>query len=152
LNLIQSARSGFPYSVVCNCGLIRPTLVGDPFSGAPPGRLLNPAAFSTTVGVTNITNAAGQTVSFGSLGRNTFRGPSIWNTDMSLFKNTSIRDTLKMQLGIEFFNLWNHTNLTVPNNNMNDVGNDRGRPTGFGVFDGAYPGRFVQYRLKFIWN
>ena len=35
---------------------------------------------------------------------------------------------------------------------MTDVGNDRGRPTGFGVFDGAFPGRFIQYRVKFIWN
>ncbi|HEX7176340.1 MAG TPA: TonB-dependent receptor [Pyrinomonadaceae bacterium] len=152
LNFIQSARSGFPFTVTCNCGLIRPSLVGDPFANVPFGRALNPAAFSTTVGITNVTNAAGQTVSYGSLGRNTFRGPAIWNTDMSLFKNTSITEKLKFQLGIEAFNLWNHTNLTVPNNNSSDVGNDRGRPTGFGVFDGAYPGRFLQYRLKFIWN
>ncbi|HEX9425182.1 MAG TPA: hypothetical protein VF899_18210, partial [Pyrinomonadaceae bacterium] len=150
LNVIQSARSGFPFSVVCNCGLVRPSLVSDPFANVPFGRFLNPVAFSTTTGITTVTNSAGQAVSFGSLGRNTFRGPSIWNTDLSLFKNTAIAESLKFQLGIELFNVWNHTNLTVPNNDMSNVGFDRGRPTGFGVFDGAYPGRVVQYRAKII--
>jgi hypothetical protein len=151
MNVIQTARSGFPFSVICNCGLVRPSLIGDPFSSVPANRFLNPAAFSTATGITTVTNAAGQTIGFGNLGRNTFRGPSIWNTDASLFKNTSLTEQLKLQIGIEAFNLWNHTNLTVPNNNMTDVGFDRGRPTGFGVFDGAYPGRVLQYRVKFIY-
>ena len=150
LNIIQNARSGFPFSVVCNCPLVRPSLVGDPFANVPAGRYLNPAAFSTSVGITTVRNTAGQDISFGSLGRNTFRGPSIFNTDVSLFKNTAITEGLRFQLGMEFFNFFNHTNLTVPNTNMTDVGNDRGRPTGFGVFDGAYPGRVIQYRAKFI--
>jgi hypothetical protein len=151
VNFLEQARSGFPYSVVCQCGVVRPSLIGDPFANLQPGRALNPAAFSTTVGLTSVQNAAGQTVQYGSLGRNTFRGPSIWNTDMSIFKNTHIPFTerVKVQLGFEFFNLFNHTNLTVPNNNVNDIGTDRGRPTGFGVFDGAYPGRVIQYRAKF---
>lgn len=150
INIIQSARSGFPFSVVCNCGLIRPSLVGDPFANVPFGRLLNPAAFSTSLGITSVTNSAGQTVSFGSLGRNTFRGPSIFNTDLSVFKNTNLTERVRTQIGLEFFNFFNHTNLTVPDNNMNDVGSDRGRPTGFGVFNGAYPGRVVQYRFKIL--
>ena len=142
-NFIQSARSGFPFSVVCQCGLIRPSLVGDPFAGVARDRFLNPAAFSTSVGITSVTNAAGQTISFGNLGRNPFRGPAIWNTDLSFFKNTMVTEGLKFQLGIELFNAWNHTNLTVPNNNIGD-------PGAFGRFDGAYPGRVVQYRAKFI--
>ncbi|HEV3469085.1 MAG TPA: TonB-dependent receptor [Pyrinomonadaceae bacterium] len=142
LNIIQSARSGFPFSVVCQCGLVRPSLVGDPFANPPTDRYLNAAAFSTAVGITTVTNAAGQPVSFGNLGRNTFRGPSIWNTDLSVFKNTTIFEGLRFQLGVEFFNVWNHTNLTVPNNDFDDPG--------FGRFDGAYPGRFIQYRAKFI--
>lgn len=150
VNILEQARSGFPFSVVCQCGLIRPSLTGDPFANVPAGRFLNPGAFSTTVGVTTITNAAGQAVSFGSLGRNTFTGPSIWTTDLSLFKNTRLTEKTKLQIGMEFFNFFNHTNLTVPNNNMRDVGTDRGRPTGFGVFDGAFPGRVIQYRAKII--
>jgi len=143
MNIIQSARSGFPFSVVCQCNLIRPSQVGDPFANVRPGFFMNAAAFSTTTGITNVTNSAGQVVSFGNLRRNTFRGPSIWNTDLSIFKNTAIRESMKFQLGMEFFNLWNHTNLTVPNNNMTDPGS-------FGRFDGAYPGRVIQYRAKLI--
>ena len=142
-NFIQTARSGFPFSVVCQCGLIRPSLVGDPFAGVARDRYLNPAAFSTSVGITNVTNAAGQVISFGNLGRNSFRGPAIWNTDLSFFKNTMLTEELRFQVGVELFNAWNHTNLTVPNNNIGD-------PGAFGRFDGAYPGRVVQYRAKLI--
>ena len=138
----MAARSGFPFSVICQCGLVRPSLVGDPFANLAPDRYLNPAAFSTAVGITTVTNEAGQQISFGNLGRNTFRGPSIWNTDLSLFKNTTIFEGLRFQLGVEFFNVWNHTNLTVPNIDFDDAS--------FGRFDGAYPGRIVQYRAKFI--
>ncbi len=150
LNVTESARSGFPFSVVCQCGLIRPSLVSDPFANVPTGRFLNPAAFSTTVGVTTITNAAGQPVSFGSLGRNTFRGPASYITNLSVFKNTGVTEKTRFQIGLEFFNFFNHTNLTVPNNNMNDVSTNRGQPTGFGVFDAAYPARVIQYRAKLI--
>jgi hypothetical protein len=143
MNIIQSARSGFPFTVVCNCPLVRPSLVGDPFSNLPRDRYLNAAAFSTTVGITSLpANPAGTVIQFGSLGRNTFTGPAIWNTDMSLFKTTPLTESVRMQIGIEFFNLWNHTKRTVPNNNMNDGA--------FGRFDGYYPGRVVQYRAKFL--
>jgi hypothetical protein len=143
LNIIQTARSGFPFSVVCNCSLVRPTQISDPFAGTAPGRYLNPAAFSTTTGITTLpANPAGTVISYGSLGRNTFRGPAIWNTDASLFKTTQLTESVGAQIGIEFFNLWNHTKLTVPNNNMNDGA--------FGRFDGAYPGRVIQYRAKII--
>ena len=145
VNAIVSGRSGFPFSVVCQCGLIRPSLVGDPFANVPAGRFINVAAFSTTADITSVVNEAGQTVQFGDLGRNTFRGPSIWNTDMSVFKNSHlpITESTRLQLGVEFFNIFNHANYTVPNNNMNDPGS-------FGRFDAAFPGRVIRYRLKVL--
>ncbi|MDT4955229.1 MAG: hypothetical protein QOJ02_3367 [Acidobacteriota bacterium] len=146
LNIIESARSGYPYSVTCdNCnGANRPSLVGDPFAGAPNGLLLNPAAFSTSNAVLgSVTNAAGRTIRFGNLGRNTFRGPAIYSTDLSLFKNTKLYETLTMQLGFEFFNLFNHPNYTIINNNVSNGD--------FGIIRfNAQTGRVVQYRLKFI--
>ena len=144
LNVIQSARTGFPFSVVCNCGLVRPTQISDPFAGVTAGRYFNVAAFSTTTGITTLpANPAGTVIRYGSLPRNSFRGPAIWNTDLSLFKTTRITEGVKAQIGIEFFNLWNHTKLTVPNNNIGDPGS-------FGRFDGAYPGRVIQYRAKIL--
>jgi hypothetical protein len=143
LNIVQSARSGFPFSVVCNCDLVRPTQISDPFAGRAPGRYLNVLAFSQTIGIGVLpANPAGTVIRFGSLPRNSFRGPAIWNTDLSLFKTTAITESVRAQIGIEFFNFWNHTKLTVPNNNINDGA--------FGRFDGAYPGRVIQYRAKII--
>ncbi|HYR76464.1 MAG TPA: TonB-dependent receptor [Pyrinomonadaceae bacterium] len=144
-NIIESARSGFRYSVVCDCGGgQRPNLIGDPFANVPAGRILNPAAFDTNPAHFNtVTNAAGNTIRFGNLGRNTFTGPSIFTTDASVFKNTKLRETLTMQIGVEFFNLFNHPNYSVPSNNANfgDFGSIR--------FN-AMPGRVVQYRAKLI--
>jgi hypothetical protein len=144
LNVIQSARTGFPFTVVCNCDLVRPTQIGNPFAGVPAGRFMNVAAFSTTTGITALpANPAGVVIRYGSLPRNSFNGPAIWNTDASLFKTTRITESTKLQIGIEAFNLWNHLKRTVPNNNINDPGS-------FGRFDATYPGRVIQYRAKLI--
>jgi hypothetical protein len=48
-----------------------------------------------------------------------------------------------MQLGLEFFNLFNQASYTVPNNNFRDAG-------AFGRFDAAMPARVVQYRFKLL--
>lgn len=144
LNIIESARSGYPFSVTCsNCnGANRPTLIGDPFGSLSNGVLINRNAFSTTI-LSSFTNPAGRTVRFGNLGRNTFRGPSQFTTDMSLFKNSKLRETLTMQIGFEFFNLFNHPNFTIVNN---DIANGD-----FGIIRfNAASGRVVQYRLKFL--
>ncbi len=146
LNIIESARSGFPYSVVCdNCnGANRPSLIGDPFANVPAGLVINPAAFTTAASTqVTVTNAAGHTIRFGTLGRNTFRGPSIFNTDVSVFKNTRITENTKVQLGLEFFNVFNHPNYSVPQNNVSN--GDFGQ-----IKNNALAGRVVQYRFKFI--
>jgi len=143
LNLIQTARSGFPFTVVCNCDVVRPTQISDPFANVPVDRFMNRAAFSTSTGLTVLpANAAGTVIRYGGLPRNSFNGPAIWNTDLSLFKTTALTENFRTQIGIEAFNFWNHTKKTVPNNNMND-GN-------FGKFDGYFPGRVIQYRLKLL--
>src|SRR5205807_4181472 len=109
LNIIQSARSGFPFTVVCNCDLVRPTQISNPFANVPAGRFISVAAFSTTQGITTLpANPAGVVIRYGSLPRNSFKGPAVWNTDASLFKTTRITENMKFQVGIEAFNLWNH--------------------------------------------
>jgi hypothetical protein len=143
LNVIVSGRSGYPFDVVDNnCNGTRATLTGDPFAGTngTGGRYLNAAAFT---GCNNsVTNAAGNTIRFGSLPRNNFRGPGFIRTDFSVFKNTGLRENLRMQIGLEFFNLFNQASYTVPNNNIRDGG--------FGRFDAALPARVIQYRFKLI--
>ncbi|OLE52474.1 MAG: hypothetical protein AUG51_17950 [Acidobacteria bacterium 13_1_20CM_3_53_8] len=148
LNFIVNGRSGFPFTVVSgnNAGR-RATQIGDPFSNVPAGRFMNVAAFRDPAGACPgpecVVNAAGQQIRFGTLARNTFTGPGFVRTDMSVFKNTAIRENLRLQIGMEFFNLFNQTTFTVPNNNIDDAGS-------FGRFDAALPARVIQYRVKLL--
>jgi hypothetical protein len=148
LNIIVNGRSGFPFTVVDgDNGSRRANQIGDPFSGVPAGRFMNPAAFGGPTGPCPgpncVVNAAGTQIRFGTLPRNSFRGPGFVRTDFSIIKNTGLTESLKMQLGLEFFNVFNQATYTVPNNNFRDAG-------AFGRFDAALPGRVVQYRLKFL--
>ena len=150
LNIIVTGRSGLPFSVVDNDNQgVRANLIGDPFAGTTgtAGRYLNLAAFSAPSGPCPgpncVVNAAGRQIRFGSQARNAFRGPGYVRTDFSFFKNTALTETLKMQLGLEFFNVFNQASYTIPNNNIRDA-------AGFGRFDSALPARVIQYRLKFL--
>jgi hypothetical protein len=71
----------------------------------------------------------------GTLGRNTFRGPSYFNVDVALIKSFRITGT-DVQLRLESFNLFNNTNLFNP---VNDLSNPL-----FGRSVEALPGRIVQ--------
>ncbi len=52
----------------------------------------------------------------GNLGRNTYTGPAWWNLDFSLVKNTNLtRDTGRLQLRADFFNMLNHATFATPN-------------------------------------
>jgi outer membrane receptor protein involved in Fe transport len=53
--------------------------------------------------------------SFGNVGRNTGRGPKLFNTDLSLFKDFTISEKAKMQFQFQAFNVFNHVNLDLPN-------------------------------------
>lgn len=149
MNWIVTGRTGLPYSVVTdNNSLGRPSIIGNPFSNVTSTRLLNPAAFSATRNISSVTNAAGNTIRWGDLGRNTFRGPKQWFADMSISKNTQITEKWKLQFGMDFFNVFNRTNFTVPNNN---IGNPASPNGDFGEIKyNAYGGRVIQYRFKVL--
>jgi hypothetical protein len=129
-------------------GLGRPSLVGDPFANVPAGRYLNPAAFSVTQDISSVTNAAGNTIRFGNQKRNSFNGPAQYFADLSLVKNTVISEKWRLQFGMDFFNVFNRVNFTVPNNN---VGNPASPNGDFGeIRYNAYGGRVIQYRFKLL--
>lgn len=50
----------------------------------------------------------------GNLGRNTYRGPSFINWNVSLTKNIPISERIGLQLRADWFNLWNHRNFGNP--------------------------------------
>ena len=89
-------------------------------------------------GVVQNANVCGQ---FGNTGRDSLHGPGIDNSDFSFQKDTSITERLKFQMGLDMFNLFNHTNFNNPSNNVNS-GN-------FGRITSAAPARILQLRFKF---
>jgi hypothetical protein len=149
-NWITTWHSGLPYSVVLASDTQRrPDLIGDPEANVPEGLDFNPAAFAPPS--QTVTNLAGKVITYGSAGRNILRGPQRFNIDASLFKNTAISETVKLQLGIEFFNLLNNVQKVVPVNGLNfnadgtvDLSNNAGRILN------AYPQRQGQLRAKII--
>jgi hypothetical protein len=104
--------------------------------------------------------AGGSETSFGENGlRNAFRGPSYFNTDFSFTKKTSIPkwERAQLQLGLQFFNLFNHPNFNQPvnsitNPNFGTVQSQVNPPTSIlGSFLGgnASP-RLIQVKAQFV--
>lgn len=88
-------------------------------------------------------NLAGNQFCYGDSGRNHFTGPGYFHTDMSVFKNLTLTERIKMQLGLEAFNVFNQANALIPNS-------DHGGGN-FGFFQNTWlPGRIVQYRGRII--
>jgi hypothetical protein len=55
-------------------------------------------------------------------GRNHFRAPSYFNTDLAVMKNTRLPrwEHVMLGIGVQFFNLFNHPNFGLPVNNIAD--------------------------------
>ena len=52
---------------------------------------------------------------YGNAGRGTYSGPGLADLDLSLLKDTRLRERMQLQFRAEFFNALNHTNLGTPN-------------------------------------
>jgi hypothetical protein len=57
---------------------------------------------------------------FGNNGRNTYNGPSFFNTDLSIAKNTPIRENITAQFRMDAFNFFNYIAPGNPGNNCVD--------------------------------
>ena len=118
MNWIVTAQSGRPIPIVTANDTTnrfyfnqRPNVVAgvnpvlsnwNPVSG-----YLNPLAFSQPADGT-----------FGDLGRNSIFGPSYWNADFSVSKNTTLFEGLNLQLRAELFNIFNHPNFALPSGSV----------------------------------
>jgi hypothetical protein len=86
---------------------------------------------------------------FGSLGRDTFRGPGFQEYDFAVIKDTTFErrggaEALTLEFRSEFFNLFNLTNFGLPANIV--------RGSGFGVINHtAGASRQLQFSLKLIY-
>jgi len=87
---------------------------------------------------------------FGTLGRNTFRGPAYYDFDFALIKTTPIGhresglERVDLQFRAELFNLFNIVNMGLPANLIEG--------TGFGMISKtAGTSRQIQFSLKLIY-
>ncbi|HXA51465.1 MAG TPA: TonB-dependent receptor, partial [Candidatus Acidoferrum sp.] len=126
INTIASFSSGTPFTVYDSANVSlqgsspeitgffssRPNLFGDPNQGPHSPDAWTPrSAFQRL----NPTTQAGQ---FGSEGRNAVRGPGNANVDLSALKTFQLRERLRLQFRAECFNLANHANFAVPDNDI----------------------------------
>jgi hypothetical protein len=55
-----------------------------------------------------------QSGQFGNAGRNSLRGPTFFNTDLSIFKSITFSERVKGQFQFQAFNVFNNVNLGTP--------------------------------------
>jgi hypothetical protein len=117
LNGILSRESGVPVNVTSagtsvnapgntqTPNQVRPTvaILGGHGIGAGGASYFNPAAYQPVT-----------TVSFGNSGRNTLRGPGVFNVNASLFRNFKVTERFTLQFRAETFNLTNTAQFGQP--------------------------------------
>src|ERR1700722_808595 len=120
-------RSGLPYSVVDGGldgllsaqgfgGVVLPQFLGGPTSRCGSGAATGVTPCLTTA---QFVPSTSETNFVGGL-RNVFRGPGYWNTDFTAQKKTKIPHWEQGEFGLafQFFNLFNHPNFNLPNNDL----------------------------------
>ena len=119
------ARTGLFFHPTTGAPLvIHPDLIGS------DGRA-NPAFFTHP--------AAGEV---GHLSLTPVDGPGYWNVDTAVIKRIRFKERLGVELRLEAFNVFNHTNFSVPNTlNIDD--------TDFGKINAAFDPRILQLSWKF---
>jgi hypothetical protein len=160
---VGTLSSGLPFSVfsgiqqtaIGSANADRPDQVGTPrlSTGGPTredyfgGGTENTSFFSIPIDVPGGTGP--NRGKFGTLGRNTFRGPLVRTWDMALIKDTSFGhrgngELFTLQFRAEFFNVFNNVNFGVPANIV--------RGTGFGYISRtATSSRQIQFSLKLMY-
>jgi Carboxypeptidase regulatory-like domain len=82
-------------------------------------------------------------VAYGDAPRNVLRGPGINNWDFQLFKDTKITESTRVELRLEMYNVFNHTQFN-PEGLVTDINNPS-----FGQDLAAYNPRRIQLAAKF---
>jgi carboxypeptidase family protein len=146
VNSMLQWRSGQPYNLrvsgdVANIGnerpgwrYARPNLVGEPRVDEPSvERYYNPEAFAIPQ------------FEYGDFGRNVLSSDSVFNVDLSLFRDLPLGSEGKrfLQLRFEAFNVFNHIDWAPPETDVSAPGAGRVTAT-------AHPPRVLQFGVRFV--
>ena len=159
---IFSIQSGFPFTIVGPYGTLEYGFDALNGVGARPNFIKwagrdsqHRAQFFSSDAINNqaiyfsqsttTSNVDGSTVQLtpGNLGRNTYTGPSWWNLDFSMAKDTHIAESLNMQFRAEFFNILNHPTFGTPGGSLGS--------SSFGIIGNTQSAeREMQFGLRFM--
>jgi hypothetical protein len=138
VSFLISARSGFPFTPrtgvdasLSGEGQDRPNVVGSPY-------IRNTNTLQWIDAKAFVANAAG---TFGNAGYNSLIGPRFFNMDSSLTRNFKIRESQRVELRFEFFNVLNHTNFNGPQASLNSAS--------FGRIQSSLDPRILQFAAKY---
>jgi hypothetical protein len=149
LSGLFTARTGTPFTVLVNrAAAAVPSgqtqsqranyIGGNPYLSNPgPDGWLNPAAFAAP--------AAG---TYGTAGRNGFRGPGLWQADLGISKRFRITETVNIDFRTEAFNLLNRAQFGDPVNNISNSTFGRILVTANDGATGAGTSRQMQFMLR----
>jgi len=117
-------RSGLPYTIFA------PYVFYTSNQGMPVGArydVLNPAALNVSQAVPGGKQLVDLKQAYipnegeiGNLGRNALKGPGFWNVDLSLMRSLALPrlgEAGRIQVGASAFNVFNHSNLGLPDRN-----------------------------------
>jgi hypothetical protein len=106
----------------------------------------------------NVNNwvASGAETSWGNLKRNSFRGPSYFDWDMTVTKQIKVSEHLQFVVGVNAFNVFNHPNFGNPDADISSgtfgqiLSTVTPASSPYGNFQGAaVSGRVIQTVAKF---
>jgi hypothetical protein len=118
----------------------RTGLFHDPRTGLP--LLIDPALIASDGRANSAFFTHPSAGDVGHLSLTPVDGPGYWNVDTALIKRVRFRERLGLELRLEAFNVFNHTNFSVPNSlNIDD--------TDFGKINATFDPRILQLSWKF---
>ena len=97
---------------------------------------LNPDAFASAVDPSTGACAGGDNpvnCQFGNAGRNQFRGPNFFWSDLYMTKWFSLTEHVKLRFDTQFFNILNHPNFGLPSMVLAGIPHNASTQTGFGA-------------------
>jgi hypothetical protein len=162
LSGITTYQSGLPFTLTVSGGIYDPAglgYFGSSPAGARPNLLCDPNQnaphtfeqwFNIACVQTTFTSPAPATA--GNSPRGAINGPSLFKSDMTLAKNFNWSERYRLQLRLEAYNVFNHTNFTSPSlvsSTARTVSATTGLISGFGVITGVRDPRTLQFGAKF---
>jgi len=158
LGVIAAFTSGLPFTTTLQydasrTGTSRPDYRGGQRPDLRPGASSNPVTGDPERWFEPSSFTPPEPGFLGNLGRNTLLGPNYANVDLSLVKEMvlpALREGVRVDLRFEFFNLFNKTNLNLPEPERMHVFNSSGVPEDVGRITSAAPAREIQLGIRLV--